>query len=677
MKKPISKMLLLLLSVGLLSACLDSNVAKNNEPKDDNGTPTENEDNPNYNPENPENPDNPNNPETPTNTDNVLSISVEDLATGYGWENATQYRSFKLDSVVTVSVSEGTNTGKYYESDSTYRLYAAENATLTISVSEGHELKSVAIAYNVKDNGAIENLKSGEAVEVTGDSVTFTAISETGTKGKVLITDFTVTYTGTAGTDPFVREDWNESELALFKEYIYGVDVPFIYFPGIKATYDQYYGLYIEVPLVQLADCVAFIDAFEAAENWVNTEESKALNDGFYLTEVVNAQNERRFVSANIYLIDDEGYLLLDEEAYGTLYIDLKDPYYYKWDADMIAEVIEYCGIKTEAVLPAIEVNYMSVQYYEDEFFVAIGLYEKTEADYTAYKALFASWNVEEASEYVGFDAIAPTEDLLVSVYYEDGEIDIFIQKYLKPLDQFPTQDILDFNGNIEIPAVEGASYFTKEIVMTWIIDWDAFELVETPDNLEIMAYGVDAAEMTAYLNTLEENFDIELVLHYDEYENLIEDEAGYYVTYIRESDGLYYAYSMEYNLTSEELRINVALPSSSYASATWMGEAVQTNFLTPNNLTVEIPTFAVKQGDLFIYEYDEDGFFVYAFGDYESEWCQVLSTAGWTVPTKPDEEWGYECLDPTSAVEIDVNYVAESGVTYLSIYDYAALMAD
>ena len=82
---------------------------------------------------------------------NTVSYTISDVALAYGWSNGVKYASFQLDSVVTVSSVGGGNTGKYYETDVSYRLYASEKAQLKINVIDKHAIKSVKATYKSMD----------------------------------------------------------------------------------------------------------------------------------------------------------------------------------------------------------------------------------------------------------------------------------------------------------------------------------------------------------------------------------------------------------------------------------------------------------------------------------------------------------------------------------------------
>ena len=172
--KKITKLVAGLLLLTMLTGC-----ELNGKTPENNNNPNQNENNNNgngsgnYNGEGTNQNDGANNNETtPSGNDGqsgdpslptvTSSITVEELAEGYGWENAQKYSSFKMDSKITISSEGGDNTGKYYYSDETYRLYGAENAKLIFQAPEGQYIRGIKLTFKVKNNGAFrEGLQSG------------------------------------------------------------------------------------------------------------------------------------------------------------------------------------------------------------------------------------------------------------------------------------------------------------------------------------------------------------------------------------------------------------------------------------------------------------------------------------------------------------------------------------
>ena len=110
-------------------------------------------------------------------------------------------------------------------------------------------------------------------------------------------------------------------------------------------------------------------------------------------------------------------------------------------------------------------------------------------------------------------------------------------------------------------------------------------------------------------------------------------------------------------------------------------------DFLSGRGVTLNIPAYFknIDTADLVYSETFEgdDYYFPYYYfvleGNIVEEVLVALREAGWTVPTTPDEDYGYECVDPNQLVEIDVLYVtqddAEEGIyagTSCTVYSYS-----
>ncbi len=131
----------------------------------------------------------------------TVSASIADLITSEGWTSSTTKQSFSLDSVVSVKVDGGANSGKAYNGNH-IRIYATDSpaGSLTISVADGYELVSVKIScqtgtyaflYVGEDTTTdISNVKT----TVSGSSVVLNAVKN-GTDGKqVRVTAIEVEY---------------------------------------------------------------------------------------------------------------------------------------------------------------------------------------------------------------------------------------------------------------------------------------------------------------------------------------------------------------------------------------------------------------------------------------------------------------------------------------------------
>ncbi len=129
----------------------------------------------------------------------TITKTIAELATANGWANGTQYSSFNLDNVISVSASDTGNNGKYYTSGTNYRLYQGDSGTITITAATGYKIVSVKVEYTVSNTGILtlngNNVASGATTTVDGQSITF-GVGNTGsaTNGQARVTAITVIY---------------------------------------------------------------------------------------------------------------------------------------------------------------------------------------------------------------------------------------------------------------------------------------------------------------------------------------------------------------------------------------------------------------------------------------------------------------------------------------------------
>ena len=130
----------------------------------------------------------------------IISKTVSELASENGWTNSSKIGNpVELDAVITLSYTGGGNTGKYYSSDQTVRIYQNENPTVTIAAIEGYIVKEVTINYSISNNGVLlfnnEEIESGTVITVNGSSITFNVgNTSTKTNGQVKIQSISVEY---------------------------------------------------------------------------------------------------------------------------------------------------------------------------------------------------------------------------------------------------------------------------------------------------------------------------------------------------------------------------------------------------------------------------------------------------------------------------------------------------
>ena len=129
----------------------------------------------------------------------TLNVAMSDVATANGWVDATQYTEFDADANITVSVTGGGNTGKYYVNGNNWRIYQNESPAITIAAANGKTIKSVKISYTVSNNGVLtlngNNVETDTLVTVDAASITF-GVGNTSTKtnGQVRITAIEIIY---------------------------------------------------------------------------------------------------------------------------------------------------------------------------------------------------------------------------------------------------------------------------------------------------------------------------------------------------------------------------------------------------------------------------------------------------------------------------------------------------
>lgn len=136
----------------------------------------------------------------------TVSKTVDELTTANNWtvssgSNATCYKSFALDEVITVSTSGEDNCGSVWgTSDRDWRLYQNKKGDVTFTAAEGYRIQSVTLKYKVSSSGALmngsEKCTSETAIPVNASNITLT-VGNTGTatNGQIKIKQFTVTYT--------------------------------------------------------------------------------------------------------------------------------------------------------------------------------------------------------------------------------------------------------------------------------------------------------------------------------------------------------------------------------------------------------------------------------------------------------------------------------------------------
>ena len=133
----------------------------------------------------------------------TVTISIADYAAANGWADAQPYSSIETQGVKITATGTpvgnyGLNTGKYYVSNTSWRIYQNENAAITIS-AEGKTIVSVKFTYSTKNSGVItmggQPVTSGTVAAVNAATAVL-SVGNTGSKtnGNVQITAIEVVY---------------------------------------------------------------------------------------------------------------------------------------------------------------------------------------------------------------------------------------------------------------------------------------------------------------------------------------------------------------------------------------------------------------------------------------------------------------------------------------------------
>lgn len=123
-------------------------------------------------------------------------VTISDM----GWVDQTKYTSLDIDDNVSVTLTVGSNTGKYFTNGGNWRLYQNEDAKMTITTKTGYTLKSVSITFSPNNGGTLiyggKAITSNSVVTLSGTSATF-SVGNSGTKtnGQIRISKIKVVYT--------------------------------------------------------------------------------------------------------------------------------------------------------------------------------------------------------------------------------------------------------------------------------------------------------------------------------------------------------------------------------------------------------------------------------------------------------------------------------------------------
>ena len=132
-------------------------------------------------------------------TEVAVTVYIGEYAVTNNWVSSTKYLTINMDSLITVTTSGGSNTGKYYSSNSSWRIYQNESPSIVVTAAEGCTIKSVNIVYSYSNNGTLtfdeDNISSNTDVTINANSATF-GVGNTGSaaNGNIQITRIDVVY---------------------------------------------------------------------------------------------------------------------------------------------------------------------------------------------------------------------------------------------------------------------------------------------------------------------------------------------------------------------------------------------------------------------------------------------------------------------------------------------------
>ena len=123
----------------------------------------------------------------------TVSKTIAEMKEALGWEDTQRYVSWNLDENITISATAtDNNTGKYYASNNSWRLYKSGSAQITITAASGYTIKSVTITFG--GTNVIDSITSGEAITVNATSWTSEAMASTNSSNRADVTSITVVY---------------------------------------------------------------------------------------------------------------------------------------------------------------------------------------------------------------------------------------------------------------------------------------------------------------------------------------------------------------------------------------------------------------------------------------------------------------------------------------------------
>ena len=275
------------------------------------------------------------------------------------------------------------------------------------------------------------------------------------------------------------KTEWDNEEKAIFADYFYGVEVPYMYIEGetpldVNLTYGY---AYKTAPNCSAELLDSYAELFD--ETWIdlNAEEEEEdvefgnidsgnvlsaprFDDGsddddydldfdyelatyyeYNFCKIVTTEEGTRFVYVSIYggEEDEDGDVYTTSDGSGTFNLEIYDPYFYEWPAEEVEYVLEILELTDE--VPAFD----GADYYEIDdswfFFGVVMFYCYTDDDnsittyiedlmavgYELYETdqygwLYYTTENKEISIGVAYDPDGGSLIIMISPYYEEEE---------------------------------------------------------------------------------------------------------------------------------------------------------------------------------------------------------------------------------------------------------------
>ena len=247
----------------------------------------------------------------------TVLTTIQDYASNYNWNDATQYTTVKLDTVITANVSGGGNTGKYYENGYDWRLYQNEEAKLIISAAGKYIITAATISFTNENNGTLIYNDNGSVLE-SGKDIPVSRVnslelsvgnSGTATNGQIHITAISVTYT---------------TDVKIY--YTSHPVVPQTAEVAISSVEYRTYVIPFDVDFTQTAGLTAYVvESAERGENGIKYVEvtSAPANTPVILngTEGTYTIHEGEYSGEEITNVLKTGPVTVNDDNYGTIFV--------------------------------------------------------------------------------------------------------------------------------------------------------------------------------------------------------------------------------------------------------------------------------------------------------------------------------------------------------------------